>query len=337
MALDDDTLLQHQGCLVGAAEVWLPWGDLYVVEVVDVQPRLRHLRPIIPLALRRPRPVFVRLHLAVEADLVDLFFLRGRCLGQGVVVRGSVLLVSEPSEIRFLRHRALHVDGDDLLAAMRIGHSQLERVGHNVVLGGLLLVVVNPQLDARAVANLKTKVSQGPLVGQQLPHLDGSRQVHQEQRILRDAEFLLQLAPDLADGLPDVDLLCLAIALRKDHEVDGARASSAAGADAGAQQLGLHAGVPGGTVAAAAAVHGAVVRGPGAGDIGALGLCRCLLSRSIAFARCGRVLGVAGVILAGRRPVARRRRVALRRGLLCRRGVARRFLGRRLLLVLLLH
>mmetsp|Transcript_82664 Transcript_82664/g.237596 ORF Transcript_82664/g.237596 Transcript_82664/m.237596 type:complete len:517 (+) Transcript_82664:63-1613(+) len=223
VALDHHALLQDQRRLVGAAEIGFAGQQLKVIGGVDEEAGFRHLRAVVFLALCRPGPVLVGLHLTVKADGMNLLLLKWCCLRDGVMKRRARLLIPEATHVRFLRDGTLHMHCDNLLRAVSIGHPELQRVRHDIILGRLLLVIVYPELDADAVTRLDSEIHHHPLVGEQFPELCGSRQIHQEERILGDAQLILQLNPYLADGPGDVDHLRLPVTLWQDDKIYGDR------------------------------------------------------------------------------------------------------------------
>mmetsp|Transcript_15345 Transcript_15345/g.42066 ORF Transcript_15345/g.42066 Transcript_15345/m.42066 type:complete len:225 (-) Transcript_15345:2-676(-) len=140
------------------------------------------------------------------------------------MVLGPTMLVSKAAKVRFFHDGPLDVHDHELLLSSIVHYLQLEGVGHHVFLSRLLVVVVDPELDAPLIPRLEAKTEQRFLAGEHVSNLCGAREVHQEEGMLRDAELSFELSPDLIDRFADVYLLRLPIALWQNHEVDGTQA-----------------------------------------------------------------------------------------------------------------
>mmetsp|Transcript_6811 Transcript_6811/g.14792 ORF Transcript_6811/g.14792 Transcript_6811/m.14792 type:complete len:300 (+) Transcript_6811:857-1756(+) len=233
MALDDDNLLKHQGRLVRTAEVGSARLNDSVRSLVYEEAGLRHLGSVLLLALCGPRPVLVCLHLTVEAEarfvLAAAVEVTPRLLVSGlilvrlrhsVVVRGPCRFVPESSQVALLHQRPLHMDNDGLLLLVSVDYFQLQAIRHDILLCQLLLVVVDPQLDANPVPWLEAQSAEGLVVWQGLLNLYSSSHVHHRQRILRDAQLILKVGTNCSNSEAQAKHLRLAIALRQNHEVD---------------------------------------------------------------------------------------------------------------------
>mmetsp|Transcript_117863 Transcript_117863/g.279688 ORF Transcript_117863/g.279688 Transcript_117863/m.279688 type:complete len:214 (+) Transcript_117863:696-1337(+) len=164
MTLDHDALLQQQRRLICAAEVRAPWLHDDIIAAVNIEAHLLHLSAIIPLALCGAGAVLVRLSLSMKADDVYVFFLDRSSLSDCMMVRCAVLFVPIAAKVWLFHDRPLHMDRNHPLLSTVVHHFQLQTVWHNILLCRLLLVVIDSELNPRAIPRLQSQVPQGALI-----------------------------------------------------------------------------------------------------------------------------------------------------------------------------